>query len=193
MQLLKADIMEDWLKRKSNYLSHDCIAEIQDIFAHTIIRELCSEIREKSGIFGIIVDGTQDINGTDQESFCIRHVDKSDLSVHEEFIGLYDQTVATGEAISKTIQDILLRLQFSLEDLRAQTNDGASNMDGCHNGCQALIKNLQPLTLSLCSTLPLSCSESRTCCRSYCERFCSYCWRIRQSFHKITEVQTIVS
>ena len=63
--------MENWLKRKSNYLSHDCIAEIQVIFAHTIIRELCSEIREKSGIFGIIVDGTQDINGTDQESFLI--------------------------------------------------------------------------------------------------------------------------
>ena len=67
--------------------------------------------------------------------------------MHEEFIGLYDQTVATGEAICKTIQDILLRLQFSLEDLRAQTYDGASNMDGCHNGCQVLIKNLQPLTL----------------------------------------------
>ena len=72
MQVLKADAeydksMENWLKRKSNYLSHECMAEIKDIFAHTIIRELCFEIREKSGIFGIIVDGTQDINGTDQE------------------------------------------------------------------------------------------------------------------------------
>ena len=36
MQVLKADAkydksMENWLKRKSNYLSHDCIAEIQDV------------------------------------------------------------------------------------------------------------------------------------------------------------------
>ena len=49
MQVLKADTeyksMENWLKRKSNYLSHDCMAEIKDIFAHTIIRELCFEIR----------------------------------------------------------------------------------------------------------------------------------------------------
>ena len=74
-------------------------------------------MREKSGIFRIIVDGTQDINGTDQESFCIRYVDKSDLSVHEEFNGLYNQTVATKEAICKTIQDILLCLQLSLEDM----------------------------------------------------------------------------
>ena len=80
MQVLKADAeydksMENWLKRKSNYLSHDCMAEIKDVFAYTIIRQLCFEIREKSGIFGIIVDGTQDINGTDQESFYIRYVE----------------------------------------------------------------------------------------------------------------------
>ena len=45
------------------------------MFAYTIIGELCFKIREKSGIFGIIVDGTQDINGTDQESFCIHYVE----------------------------------------------------------------------------------------------------------------------
>ena len=125
-------------------MSHDCISEIQDIFSHTILRRLCSEIRDHAGVFGIVVDGTQDIAGIEQESICLRFVTKSDLTVHEAFGGLYEQTETTGEIISGTVQDVLLRLKLSLADLRAQTYDGASNMNGCYQGCQALIRNLQP-------------------------------------------------
>lgn len=38
--------------------------------------------------FALIVDGTQDISGQEQESVCLHYVDH-DLNPHEEFIGMY--------------------------------------------------------------------------------------------------------
>ncbi|XP_041362929.1 zinc finger MYM-type protein 1-like [Gigantopelta aegis] len=41
--------------------------------------------------------------------------------------------------------DALIRLQLPIEQLRAQTYDGASNMFGKYSGCQAEVKKVQPL------------------------------------------------
>jgi len=46
------------------------------------------------------------------------------------------------------VQDVLIRLQLPIADLRGQTYDGASNMIvGQYKGCQALINQKQPLAL----------------------------------------------
>ena len=58
---------------------------LQD-FNHDILRKSASDI-EEDGVFSVIVDGTQDINGTEQESIYVRHVD-DDLNLHEDFVGL---------------------------------------------------------------------------------------------------------
>ena len=88
--------------------------------------------------FGIIIDGTQDIQGNEQESVCVRYVDDS-FVVQEEMLGLYQVSSTTGESLSKMLQDALIRLQLPIEHLRAQTYDGASNMSGKYKGCQAEI------------------------------------------------------
>ncbi|XP_041372600.1 uncharacterized protein LOC121385875 [Gigantopelta aegis] len=41
--------------------------------------------------------------------------------------------------------DALIRLQLPIEQLRAQTYDGASNMSGKYSGCQVEVKKVQPL------------------------------------------------
>lgn len=43
------------------------------------------------------------------------------------------------------VKDVLTRLQLPINNLRSQTYDGASNMAGLYNGCQAFIKQEQPL------------------------------------------------
>ncbi|XP_014671819.1 PREDICTED: uncharacterized protein LOC106812448 [Priapulus caudatus] len=43
-----------------------------------------------------MVDGTQDISGVEQESICFRHVDDN-LHVHEDFVGLYELPITSGE------------------------------------------------------------------------------------------------
>ena len=117
-----------------------------DMFSHDILRRICVEIR-KEGPFSIIVDGTQDITGFEQESICIRYVD-SKLEPVEVFMGLYySMDSTTGEALARMIEDVLLRFNLSISNLRGQTYDGAANMAGSYTGCQAIISRMQPLAL----------------------------------------------
>ena len=46
---------------------------------NAILRDIIKEIKEESNLFGIVVDGTQDIRGVEQECICIRYVTKSFL------------------------------------------------------------------------------------------------------------------
>ena len=116
------------------------------MFTAAIQAKIVSAINEASGCYAIIVDGTQDCSGTEQESVCLRYVD-NDLVVHEEFVGLYEPPDTTGASISRLILDVLCRLSLSTESLRAQTYDGAANMSGAYKGCQAIISQQQPLAL----------------------------------------------
>ena len=112
--------------------------------SHMIVRDICKDINNTK-IFGVIIDGTQDVQGMEQESICIRHVDM-DLTIHETFVGLYQITSTTGKCIANMVQDAFIRLQLPIENLRAQTYDGAANMSGHYKGCQAEISKVQPLT-----------------------------------------------
>lgn len=116
-----------------------------NLFSNYIVREIVDEIRA-NGVFGVMIDGTQDITGKEQECICIRHVD-SELEVHEHFIGLYELIVTTGENIAKMLNDVIIRLNLSFDQLRAQTYDGAANMSGIYNGCQAKVREIQSLAL----------------------------------------------
>jgi hypothetical protein len=150
-QLLDMQAQDDtnlsaWLKRTTNFLSHQCIEEIQNIFSHTILRDIVDNVKQ-ARIFAIVADGTQDITSKEQLSLCIRYVD-GQLDVHEEFVGFHahdDET--TGRAIAAAILDILQRLSLNADQIRAQTYDGAANMDGVYNGCPAVIREQYPLVL----------------------------------------------
>ena len=101
---------------------------------------------ESNGQFALIMDGTQDINGTEQISVSLRHVD-DDLIIYEDFVGLYSVESTTGESLARVAKDVVLRLGLSMGNARAQTYDGASNMQGKNNGCGANIKKDHPLVL----------------------------------------------
>jgi len=45
----------------------------------------------------------------------------------------------TGETLARMIEDVLLRFDLSISNLRGQTHDGALNMAGSYRGCQAII------------------------------------------------------
>ncbi|KAJ8049944.1 Zinc finger MYM-type protein 1 [Holothuria leucospilota] len=127
----------------TSYTSPQAQNEMLKDFSHSVLRQVVKNVRN-NGVFAIMVDGTQDITGVEQESVCIRHVDE-DLNVHEHFAGLHEVPSSSGEMISSIIFDVLTRLGLSINNLRAQTYDGASNMSGKYNGCQAKMKEQQPL------------------------------------------------
>ena len=88
------------------------------------------------------MNGTQDVSVKEQESICVRYV-PHDLIAHEEFVGMYEVSVTTGENLAKVIMDVLLHLNLSITGLRGQAYDGASNMAGIYS--VAIIKKHQPL------------------------------------------------
>ncbi|XP_035991961.1 zinc finger MYM-type protein 1-like [Fundulus heteroclitus] len=115
--------------------------------SNSIVSEIADTIRNLPIFeFAIIMDGTQDISGKEQESICLRYID-SDMKPHEEFIGLYSVSETTGKSLAAVVKDVLLRLNLPMHGLRGQTYDGAANMSGKHAGVQALIKQEQPLAL----------------------------------------------
>ena len=135
-----------WLSNKVSYTSVPIQNEILKTMANAVVREICNDVNQMSTQFGLITDGTQDIQGNEQEAVCVRYVDDK-LNVHEELLGLYQVSATTGVFLSKMLQDTLISLQLPIQHLRAQTYDGASNMSGKYKGCQAEIKKVQPLAL----------------------------------------------
>ncbi|XP_041351026.1 zinc finger MYM-type protein 1-like [Gigantopelta aegis] len=117
--------LKSWLARKQNFTSGEIQNELLLIMSHTVLRELCKDVRTMSSLFGIIVDGTQDIQGIEQESICVRYV-TDNFDVREDFLGLYNISSTTGQSISRMLVDALIRLQLPIEQLRAQTYDGAT-------------------------------------------------------------------
>ena len=63
---------------------------------------------------------------------CVRWI--KDLSVHEDFVGYYELSDIKSDTTVTAIKDSLIRMQFSLNDLRAQAYGGASNMFGKNTG-----------------------------------------------------------
>ena len=137
--------LDEYLKRSITFTSPQSQEEIIHMFSSTIVRTIAEGIA-MNGPIGVMVDGTQDINGEEQESICFRHVD-DDLHVHEDFVGLYELPNTSGAIIADMIFDVITRLSLPRDNLRAQTYDGAANMMGQYKGCQAIVKNRQPLAL----------------------------------------------
>ena len=73
----------------------------------------------------------------------LRWVD-NDLSVHEEFIGLYAVSSIESSSLVHVIKDTLLRLGLPMTKIRGQCYDGASNMRGIRNGVAKLIQDEEP-------------------------------------------------
>ncbi|KAF3841502.1 hypothetical protein F7725_007364 [Dissostichus mawsoni] len=73
--------------RKHDFTSPQIQNEMLNLFANTLIREIISAIYKLPLLqYSIIIDGTQDIEGTTQEAICVRYVDH-DLVPQEAFLG----------------------------------------------------------------------------------------------------------
>jgi hypothetical protein len=150
MQLLHTrckDVPElsGWLSRRKDFTHHAIQDKMLKLYSNAIGRQILDDIRVSHN-FSVIIDRTQDIMRVEQGSLCIRFVDNN-LIPHESFLGFYAVDGTTGQIMANCIRDSLCRFNLSLEKLRGQTYDGASNMSGIYSGCQAIIKQLQPLAI----------------------------------------------
>lgn len=151
-QLLKFQAKDDarlshWLSQCQDYTSPQIQNEILQLVSNSVVRDIAKSIRSLPVLqYSLIIDGTQDISGAEQESICLRFVD-NDLVPQEVFFGLYQVPGTTGVEIARAAIDVLQRLNIPVSCLRGQTYDGAANMSGKYSGVQAELKKMQPLGL----------------------------------------------
>jgi len=90
-----------------------------------------------------MIDETTDLSSTEQVVLVFRWVDDA-LSVHEEFIGLYQTDSIAAASLLKIIEDTLLRLNLKFEMCCGQCYDGAGVMSGIKNGVTKCISDKEP-------------------------------------------------
>jgi hypothetical protein len=125
--------LKQWLENKFDYTSPLLQNEMLQLISNNIVRSIASSVKA-SGSFAVIVDWTQDVSKKEQLSICLRYVDEQ-LFPHEVFVGMYEPPATSGKDLATSVQDVLIRLQLPIADLRGQTYDGASNMSGQYKGC----------------------------------------------------------
>ena len=172
IQLLKLRGTDDvrlaeWIQRKSSkYTTADMQNEMLMVMSLRILREIASAIR-KALFFTVMVDETTDCSNKEQVVIVIRWVDE-DLIVHESFIGLYSVPAINADMLTTIIKDSLVRMNLSMNKIRGQCYDGASNMAGAKKGVAKQIMDIERRALfTHCygHTLNLACSDAVKGCR----------------------------
>ena len=118
-------------KTRDRFICAEIQNELLKIMGLSVLRKVAGRLAGQ--YYTIMVDETTYISNTEQLVLCLRFVDDQHVS-HEEFIGLHSMDDTTAERITRTIEDILLRLSLPLENCRGQCYDGASSMAGCKTG-----------------------------------------------------------
>ena len=126
-------------KYTSNKIQNELIAICGDEIKTKIINQ-CNQ----APFYGFIADGATDATTMEQMALCLRYFDSCSGSVEENFIGFAECDSTTGESLSNAFLAELRSAGVSLEKLRGQGYDGASNMSGKFRGVQARIREVQP-------------------------------------------------
>jgi len=151
IQLLKlraedVPAFNEWIE-KGNYLSHDIINELIEMMGQTVLRSILDDVRT-SKFFGLIADESKDVSNKEQLTCVIRWVSPN-LTVKEDFLGMYELGKTDAASITAALKDIILRCNLQMSKCRWQAYDGAATMAGTLNGVSARIRSEYPAALYL--------------------------------------------
>ena len=120
------------------YIFPDIINELIMIKGQAVLWQILRDV--KSALwFLVIADEVSDISHNVYLSLSIRWVN-SYYSIHEESVGLIQLPDTKAQTLFNVIKEVLIRCSLPLSQWRGQAYNGTSNMNGVHNGVQALFK-----------------------------------------------------
>jgi len=93
--------------------------------------------------YAILADESSDISHKEQLALCLRYVDKLGRPC-EHFIGVVHVDDTTSLSLKKAIEVLLVSNGLSMQQIRGQGYDGASNMKGDIKGLKTLIMQESP-------------------------------------------------
>lgn len=132
--------------KNATYLSNTAQADMLHVILQTLQKMVVENARDQTGkfIYAISADEVTDASTTEQLAIVIRTVSKEGR-VDERLLEFVEMKSIAGVDVSNAIQNCLIKHNFSINDCRAQTYDGAGNMSGHLNGARTHIQNLEPL------------------------------------------------
>ena len=140
-------------------IQNDMISLIGKVIQQNIIDEM-----KKAGFFAIIADETMDISRLEQMSLCVRYV-TNDFVINERFLGFWSTATIDGATLFALLTDTLLSLGLSLNQIRAQCYDGASNMRGRYSGLAARVQEVENRAIYIhCHAHQLNLALQSACC-----------------------------
>jgi len=165
IELMSSNIpdLQKWMS-SNNYISHDIVNELIYEMYRQGLQKLIFCVKE-SNRFAVMVNETRDVSGLEQLCFSCRWVSEN-YEVREDFIGLYVCEKTDAESLVRIIKDIVIRCGLEMQDIRGQTYDGASVLQGQVSGVAKRIKDECPKALSIhclnhCLNLVLQESSSK--------------------------------
>ncbi|XP_076943912.1 uncharacterized protein LOC143614323 [Bidens hawaiensis] len=117
--------------------------ELCNCFAEEVLKKIFEELGDD--VFSILVDESRDISRKEQMAVVLRYVDKLGF-VKERFIGLVHVMETSALSLKSAIDKLFARHNLSIDRVKGQGYDGASNMSGELNGLKALILKENPST-----------------------------------------------
>ena len=100
--------LTNWIENKQ-YSSPVIINELLEVMGKAVLRSILEDIRDNSGFCGLIADESRDISDKEQLTCILQWVSLSDVTTHEDFIGMYLIDKPDAETIAASLKDILLR------------------------------------------------------------------------------------
>jgi len=142
-------------RMQAHYLSWSSQNEFLNACGKQVLDALLQESK-KAMYYSIIVDATPDVSHTEQISFVLRYVHRSEENVwaiKERFLLFKDCEKKKGKDIADLLCRVLEENEIDIQLCRGQGYDNGSNMAGIYNGVQALImqKNPQAVYLPCCA------------------------------------------
>ncbi|CAO2170109.1 unnamed protein product [Urochloa humidicola] len=111
-------------------LSPDIQRDIVECFANEVLHSILEELG--NDVFCLLVDESRDVSCKEQMAVVLRYVDKHGI-VKERFVGLVHVTETTSSHLKSSIDSLFAKLKLSLQQVRGQGYDGASNMRAATN------------------------------------------------------------
>ena len=135
-QLTRLDKESHLVPGQYKYMYNAIQNKLIELMAKQVLAKKLESIHS-SNFFGIIADEYTDISNKDLLCMCFRWI--KDLRVNEDFLGYYELPDIKNGTIVIAIKDSLIRMQLSLNDLRAQAYDGVNNMFDKNTGVSVQI------------------------------------------------------
>uniref|UniRef100_H2ZS57 DUF4371 domain-containing protein n=1 Tax=Latimeria chalumnae TaxID=7897 RepID=H2ZS57_LATCH len=152
LQLLKirAEDMPELMQwiQQGQYLSADMINELIDMMGNTVLQSILEDLHNSSFLFGIIVDESKD-NSNKEQMTCTLWWVLTDLSIHEDFIGMCQLEKTDAKTITRSLKDILMHCNLKEKDCQWQSYGGAASMNDSLSGVAIQIRAENPAALNV--------------------------------------------